>query len=59
LRYSSGCCRRAASAVGRRRDLFNEQIVQAVVGMPIGQREIQRALYLPAELARLSFNLPS
>jgi hypothetical protein len=44
-------------AVGRRRNVFNEQIVQAVVGMPICQREIQRALYLSAELPRLSFNL--
>jgi hypothetical protein len=45
------------SAVGRRRDVFNEEIVQAVVAMPIGQREIQRALYLSAELPCLSFNL--
>ena len=44
-------------AVGRRRNVFNEQIGQAVVGMPIGQCEIQRALYLSAELPRLSFNL--
>jgi len=27
--------------------------------MPICQREIQRALYLPAELPRLSFDLRS
>jgi hypothetical protein len=46
-------------AVGRRRYVFNEQIVQAIVGMPICQREIQRALHLPAELPRLSFSLPS
>jgi hypothetical protein len=45
-------------AVGRRRNILNEQIVQAIVGMPICQREIQRALYLSAELPRLSFNLP-
>jgi len=47
------------SAVGRRRNVFDEQIVQAVVGMAICQREIQRALYLSAELPRLSFNLPT
>ena len=46
-------------AVGRRRNVFNEEIVQAVVGMPICQREIQCALYLSAELPRLSFNLPT
>ena len=45
-------------AVGRRRNVLNEQIVQSV-GMPICQREIQRALYLSAELPRLSFNLPA
>jgi hypothetical protein len=46
-------------AVRRRRHVLNEQIVQAIVGMPICQREIQRALYLSAELPRLSFNLPT
>jgi hypothetical protein len=46
-------------AVGRRRHVLNEQIAQAIVGTPICQCEIQRALYLPAELPRLSFNLPS
>ena len=51
--------REKVSAVGCRRDVFNEQIVQAVVGMAICQREIQRALYLSAELPRLSFNLPT
>ena len=45
-------------AVGRRGNVLNEQIVQAV-GMPICQREIQRALNLSAELPRLSFNLPT
>jgi hypothetical protein len=44
-------------AVRRRRNVLNEQIVQAIVGRPIRQREIQRTLYLPAELPRLSFNL--
>jgi hypothetical protein len=43
-------------AVGRRRNVFDEQFVQAV-GVPICQREIQRALHLPAELPRLSFSL--
>ena len=47
------------SAVGCRRDVFNEQIVQAVVGMSICQREIQRALYLSAELPRLPLGLPA
>ena len=46
------------SGVGRRRSVLDEQIVQAVVGMAICQREIQPALYLSAELPRLSFNLP-
>jgi hypothetical protein len=46
-------------AVWRRRNVFNEQIVQAIVGMPICQREIQCALYLSAELPRLPFNLPT
>jgi hypothetical protein len=46
-------------AVGRRRNVLNEQIVQAIVGMPISQREIQRALNLSAELPRLSFSLSS
>jgi hypothetical protein len=46
-------------AVGRRRNVLNEQIVQAIVGMPICQREIQRTLYLSAELPRLSFGLPA
>jgi hypothetical protein len=47
------------SAVGCRRNVFNEQIAQDVVGMPICQREIQRALDLSAELPGLSFNLPT
>ena len=46
-------------AVGRRRNVLDEQIVQAIVGMPIRQREIQRTLNLPAELPRLSFTLPA
>jgi hypothetical protein len=44
-------------AVGRRRNVLNEQIVQAIVGMPISQREIQCALNLSAELPRFSFGL--
>jgi len=46
-------------AVWRRRHVLDEQIVHAIVGLSICEREIQRALYLPAELPRLSFNLPS
>jgi hypothetical protein len=46
-------------AVGCRRHVLNEQIVQAIVGMPICQCEIQRTLYLTAELSRLPFNLPT
>jgi hypothetical protein len=46
-------------AVRRRRDVLDEQIVQAVVGVPICQREIQRALYLSAELPRLPLGLPA
>ena len=33
-------------AVGRRRNVLDEQIVQAIVGMPICQREVQGALHL-------------
>jgi hypothetical protein len=47
------------AAVGRRRNVLDKQIVQAIVAMPICQCQIQRALYLPAKLPRLSFNLPS
>jgi hypothetical protein len=46
-------------AVRGRRYLLDEQIVHAIVGMSICEREIQRALHLPTELPRLSFNLPS
>lgn len=46
-------------AVRRRGNVLNEQVAQAIVGMAIGQREIHRALYLSAELPRLSFNLPT
>jgi hypothetical protein len=46
-------------AVRRRRHVLNEQIVQAIVAMPICQCQIERTLYLPAKLPRLSFNLPS
>jgi hypothetical protein len=47
------------SAVRRRRNVFDEQIVQAVIGMSICQREIKRALHLSAELPRLAFGLPA
>jgi hypothetical protein len=46
-------------AVGRRRHLLDEQIIQAIVGVPICQGEIQCALNLSAELPCLSFNLLS
>ena len=46
-------------AVRRWRHILNEQIVQAVVCVPIGEREIQRTLYLSAELPRLAFGLPT
>jgi len=46
-------------AVRRRRHVFDEEIAQAVVGVPICQREIQRTLYLSAELPRLAFGLPA
>ena len=46
-------------AIRRRRNVFDEQLVQAIVGVAIGQREIQRALYLSAELPRFSFGLPA
>jgi len=36
--------------VRRRRYAFDVQIVQAIIGMSICQREIQRALNLSAEL---------
>jgi len=47
------------SAVRRRRNVFHEEIVQAVIGMSICQREIQSALDLSAELPRLAFGLPA
>jgi len=47
------------SAVRRRRNVFDEQIVQAVIGMSICQREIQSALDLSAELPGLAFGLPA
>src|SRR5687767_7895370 len=46
-------------AVRRRGHVLNVQIFQAIVGVPIRQREIQRALNLSAELPRLSFSLSS
>ena len=45
-------------AVGRGRNVLDKQIVQAIIGLSLGQREIQRTLYLSAELPCLSFNLP-
>jgi hypothetical protein len=47
------------SAVRRRRNVFHEQIGQAVIGMSIGQRKIQCALDLSTELPRLAFGLPA
>ena len=47
------------SAVGRRRHFLNEQIVQAIIDLPLGKREIQRTLYLPAKLPGLAFTLPA
>jgi hypothetical protein len=44
-------------AVRRRRHVLYEYIVQAIVGVPICQREIQRTLYLSAKLPRFSFGL--
>jgi hypothetical protein len=44
-------------AVRCRRNVLDEHIVQAVVGVSISQREIQRALYLSAELPRLPLGL--
>ena len=46
-------------AVRRRRDILDEQIVQAIVGMPICEREVQCPLHLPAELPCLSLSLPT
>lgn len=46
-------------AVRCRRNVLDEQIVQAVVGVSIREREIQRALYLSAELPRLPLRLPA
>jgi hypothetical protein len=45
--------------VGRRRNVLDEQIVQAIVGVPICQREVQCALHLTAELPCFSFSLPT
>jgi hypothetical protein len=46
-------------AVRRGRNVLDKEIVQAVVGVSICQREIQRALNLSADLPRLSFGLPA
>ncbi len=40
-------------AMRRRRDILNEQIVQAIIGAAIGQRQIQCTLDLSAQLLRL------
>ena len=46
-------------AVRGRRDLLDEEVAEAVIGVSIGQREIQSALYLSAELPRLALGLPA
>jgi hypothetical protein len=46
-------------AVGRRRHLLDEQIVDAIVGMAIREREVECPLHLSAELTRLSLSLPT
>ena len=47
------------SAIGRRRNLLHEKPVDTVAGVAVGESEIQRPLYLPAELLRFSFCLPA
>jgi hypothetical protein len=46
-------------AVRRRRHLVDEQLVQAIILVPISQGEVERPLHLPAELLRLAFALPT
>jgi hypothetical protein len=47
------------AAIRRGRDILHEQVVQPVVGMLIGEGEVQRPLHLPAELPCLSLSLPA
>ena len=44
-------------AVVGRRYLLDEQIVHAIVGMAICERQVECPLHLPAELTCLSFSL--
>jgi hypothetical protein len=46
-------------AVRRGRDILHEQIIQAIVGNPICEREVQCPLHLPAELPRFPQPLPT
>jgi hypothetical protein len=45
------------SAIWRGSDFIDEQFIQAVILVPVCQREVQRSLYLPAELLRLALSL--
>ncbi|MEO8257476.1 MAG: hypothetical protein ABI868_09035 [Acidobacteriota bacterium] len=45
--------------VRRWRDGLDEQVAQAFVDTAVGEREIQCALHLSAELPRLAFSLPA
>ena len=44
-------------AIRRGRDIIHEQLVQAIVFMPVCQREIQRSLNLSTELLCLALSL--
>jgi hypothetical protein len=46
-------------AVRGRRDLLDEQIVHAIVGMAICERQVECPLDLSTELTRLSLSLPT
>lgn len=45
------------SAVRRGRDVVHEQFIQAIIFIPVREREVQRPLNLPAELLRLASRL--
>src|SRR5258708_23943274 len=50
--------RQEASAIRRRRNVLDEQSVDAIARIPIFEREVSRSLHLPAELPGPSWCLP-
>jgi len=46
-------------AIRRGRDVVHEQFIQAIIRVPVCQREVQRPLHLSAQLTRLVFSVPA